>query len=248
MKRIRVVALCVMSALVLSLLASCASAPRLEAGGKIAIVSYSLEKSIVFEGTSPDRGPGLLNPKDEDYYRYHKEAFASIWADFKNALPGIFGEERLVDIAKIEDNAGLLAATHVEPKLVMGQDTSPQSVYLFPAGLNYVNVMDAKATAAVASCIPSDYYLGVALKAEYFMWTGLSFGGVGGGVGKIRLYATVTIVNAKGKFLRQAQVVGYSTDTAPVVMKSMDPSNYPRLIAQAQQDLLPKLAKEVATW
>lgn len=248
MKRLSALALLFLS---LSLvLASCASVPKLGPEAKIAIVSYSLDKSIVREGGQPFYpGKALIDlSKGEDPYRWHKEALDASWAEFKAAAPGIFGAGRVVDFARIEGNQALLAATHVEPKLVMGQDTSPQAVKVFPAGLNYVNLLAPKALQAVSAIVPADLYLSVDLRAEYFMWTGLKVGAVGGGVGKIRLYATLSLMGAGGRLLRQYQATGISQDTAMVIMDSMDETAYPKLILQAQRDLLQRLAKEVGAW
>jgi len=231
-------------------LASCASVPKITSEQKIAVVSYSLDKSIVKEGAQPFYpGKALIDlNKGEDPYRWHKEALAVCWTDFKAAAPGIFGPGRLVDFAAIEGNTAILSATYVEPKLIMGQDTSPQSVKVFPAGLNYANILLPKTIQSVSAIVPADLYLSVDLRAEYFMWTGLSIGSVGGGVGKVRLYATLSLVSSSGKVLRQYQASGVSKDTAAMLLDSLDSEAYPRLIAQAQQDLFPRLAKEVAAW
>lgn len=75
-------------------LAACASVPKIGPEQKIAIVSYSLDKSIVKEGAQPSYpGKALIDlDKGQDPYRWHKEALAASWADFKAAAPGVFGE------------------------------------------------------------------------------------------------------------------------------------------------------------
>jgi hypothetical protein len=173
--------------------AACASAPKLTGTEKIAVVSYTMERSIVRSGERPDPGPGILNSKDEDYYKYHKQAFAQAWAAFKAKAPAIFGPSRLVDFAQVEGNAEILALTVPVSIKLLGQETSVASNLMYPEGLNYCNIMDSKLSTKLAEITKAGLLISVAIKAEYDMSSGIGFGVLSIGNGKMILYATVSV-------------------------------------------------------
>ena len=229
-------------------LVGCATVPKLTGSEKIAVVNYTIEKSIVKSGSAPDNGPGLLNKDKENYYVHHQEAVDQAWAAFKAKAPGIFGASRLVDFGAIEGNPEILALT----ASAKGPSAAAAGLFLSPAGLPYMNIYDAKLAAKIAAVSKADLLISIRSKAEFAMTTGLSVGGIGGGKAHMCLIATVDVVNASGKLLRSTQITGISKETATTVSIGMgfgmDPSNYPRLIVSAQEDLSAKLAKEFAAW
>ena len=248
MNKIRwVVGTAVAVALIMAL-GACASVPKLTGSEKIALVNFTIEKSIVKDGDSADPGPGILNDRTA-YYKYHNEALAKAWEVFKPSASSIFGASRLVDISTVEGNADIMALTAPPPpKVVMGKDTTVAAAYLYPEGLNYMNIYDAKLDAKIAAIAKADILVSIDNRATYAMSAGLAIGGIGGGKAKMILYSTLIATTAQGKVLRQVQLKGVSKEDATFLGTGIDPKEYPRLIASAQEDLNAKLAKEIAAW
>jgi len=248
MKRLKGIVGTILAAAIVTAFAGCASVPKLTGSEKIAVVNFALEKSIVRQGQAPDNGPGLLNDKAEDYYQYHKESVAKAWNVFKGKAPEIFGAGRLVDIGSVEGNAELLGLTAPVSRMVMGKETAPAFSFVYPEGLNYFNIYDAKLAAKVFSATKADVLVSITLKAEYAMSKGVGIGTLAVGRGRMIVTATIVAVNAQGKFLRTGRIQAFSTEDASITGTAMDPADYPRLMASAQEDLNAKLAKQFAYW
>jgi hypothetical protein len=240
-----------MAILIFIFFISCVSLPKLSGNEKFALVSFTLDKSIVSAGEEPDYGPTGLIVGDQDreaYFKIHRQALNVAWKEFKEAAPGIFGKARLVAINTIEGNAKLLAATRIETNIVMGKDISPGGTYLWPDKLNYIDLRNPSVVSTVAGIIDADIYIAVNYKAEYFISTGLAVGGVGGGEAKMRIIATITATDAAGKYFRTSTVIAESDETTEYVVSGIDSATYPRLIASAQKNLIPKMTSEIAVW
>lgn len=229
-------------------LAGCASVPKLAGNERIAIVGFSLDKSIVKTGAQPDSGPGILILGDKAaHYAHHQEALDLVWAAFKKQAPSIFGDARLVDIGSTEGNPELLSVTApVTKKNFLGISSSSDDRVLHPAGVNYVALDDSKRNARIAAAAKADLIVSIDLQAEY--------GTKGGGGGQVTMILTAKVgaAEASGRLIRSATVSGQSRN-GPVLLTigsswSLDPSEFPRLMADAWEDLGAKLAKEVARW
>lgn len=232
-------------------LSGCASLPKMTGQERVALVSFSLEKSIVQTGKQRDNGPGIFDNKS-DYYVYHKEALAAAWDLFKPRAKAVFGAMKLVDLSSIEGNSGVLEVTKPVKISVFGMEKVLADDYVYPDGLNWVDLTDAKTAKLLAARVNADVLVSISLKAEYDLYTGMTIGGVGGGAANMTVTATVTAVK-DGTILRTAMVVGASKETAGMVSlggmgASIPKSDYPRLMKSAFEDLLPKLTKEFASW
>ena len=236
----------------LAITAGCATVPKLTGTEKIAVVNFYLDKSIVAEGAQPDPGPGFLNANKADYYANQQASLDQAWAAFKANEPNIIGAGRCVDPATIDGNADMLALTAPVADKGMGVDKNLADMFLHPVGLRYVNVYDAKMDAKLAQLLNADILLSIGLKARYAMAGGISIGGIGGGTMKMKLTAILTEALPTGRILRTVELTGTSKETVDAghigVGSGMDPKNFPRLVVSAQEDLMDKIAKEIAAW
>lgn len=230
------------------ILAGCASVPKLTGTEKIAVINYTIEKSIVRQGAPKDNGPGLLNDKSVDYYQYHKAAVAQGWTVFKETAPTIFGASRLVEMSTVVGNPEITALTAPVSKIVMGTETSPASMYVYPEGLNYLNIFDSQLVSKIAGITKADLLLSVSIKAEYAMSSGIGLGALAVGNARMILNTTINVATAQGKLMRTVQLKGFSSEDASITGNTMSKSDFPRLIASAQKDLSEKMAKEFAAW
>jgi len=235
----------------LMMAAGCATVPKLTGTEKIAVVNYYLDKSIVADGAQPDPGPGLLNDK-ATYYTHHQEALDQAWAAFKAKEPAMIGADRCVDPSTIDGNTDMLALTAPAADNGMGVDQNLADMFLHPAGLRYVNIYDAKMDAKLSQLLKADILISIGLKANYFMSGGISIGGIGGGKMSMHLVGTLMEALPSGRILRVVELTGTSKETADAghigVGSGMDPKEYPRLMVSAQEDLMDKIAKEIAAW
>lgn len=104
----------------------------------IAVVGFSLDKSITERGKSRDQGPGLLQ-KPEEYYKNHQLAVNQLWSEFKEQYRDIFLGVEVVDVDAIVGNESYKELTKHVPKKIMGKDMAPGSGELIAeGGLNYV--------------------------------------------------------------------------------------------------------------
>jgi hypothetical protein len=240
------------SVALVAILLGCASAPKLSPAYKIAVVSYSLQKSIVRSGGTYELGP-LLPSQQESFYRHYRESIDQAWAAFKQRAPAIFAGRNLADFASIEGNAELSAATAPAPRKVLGVDVSGAGQRLFPPGLNYVDLKDTELAVKIAALTKADILVAVDLKAEYKITEGLSIGILKTNKVTMTLTAYLTAADASGKVLRRTSVSADSKETSLTgtigkTEATLDPAEYPRLILSAQEELFRSLSKEISRW
>lgn len=234
------------------LLSGCASAPKLNGGERIAIVSYSLLKSITQTGEPYELGP-MLPSQQEEFYRYHQQSIDRAWEAFKALAPTIFGSRQLLDFAAIEGSEELKAASAAAPRKTLGVDISAAGQRVHPAGLNYVSLRDEAQNAEIAGILKADILVAFDFRAEYEASSGMSIGALSATRADMRLAALVTVADAKGKVLRRSSVGGVSKETALIgtlggMTFNLPHEEYPRLILSAQEELFRNLKKQVDEW
>jgi|GEM_PF-3106454 len=237
----------------------CATAPKVPASARLAVVSFSLQRSITKSGESYDLGP-LIPDQQKSYYQYHQESVDKAWAVFKSRAAAIFAPRTLVDFQSIEGSAPLAAlaappAAYKSLSLGLGLDLdfTASGQRVMPAGMNYLSLWDAGKNAKVARLFGADYIVAIDLQADYSEVEGLSFGAMTKTQARMNLTANIGVADASGKVIRRATVVGVSRDTATIGPigspdEDLDRGEFPRLILSAQDDLLRHMAKEVARW
>jgi hypothetical protein len=240
------------SVALVAILLGCTSAPKLSPAYKIAVVSYSLQKSIVKSGETYEFGP-VLPSQQESFYRHHRESVDQAWAAFKQRAPAIFAGRNLVDFASIEGNAEMMADAAPAPRMVLGVDVSDAGQRLFPPGLSYVDLKDTKLAVKIAALAKADIIVAIDLKAEYRMTEGLSIGIFKANKATMTLTAYVTVSDASGKVLRRTSVSADSKETSVAgtignTEATLDPAEYPKLILSAQEELFRSLSKEISRW
>ncbi len=70
-------------------LSFCATWTLLKGKGPIAIVSYSLNKSIVLDGDPPSNGPRVMQ-SEEKYYAPYKACLNVLWKEFLDSSTAVF--------------------------------------------------------------------------------------------------------------------------------------------------------------
>lgn len=178
------------------LFAGCAGSMKyidISKNSPIAVVGFTLNKSIVEEGKEPDRGPGLLQ-KAVDYYRNHQAAVNQLWADFKGQYRDVLLETGVVDIETITVNDKYRELTKHVPKMMLGVDVAPGGNELTAdGGLQYVYSSDKALMENLATQLNAKLLVCIEYTASYAMSAGIQIGGIGGGAAKMKLRATLSM-------------------------------------------------------
>ncbi|KMQ49507.1 hypothetical protein CHISP_3582 [Chitinispirillum alkaliphilum] len=106
--------------------------------GPIAMVSFSLDNSIVPEGAERCTGPGLLQD-EEKYYENHVKTAEALLEIFSDNLRGIFLDANFLDQHAVLSNEQYQELTKHVPRIVMGQDIAPGRNMITVGGFNYVS-------------------------------------------------------------------------------------------------------------
>lgn len=142
------------AAVVFTALLSCSLPPpkyvNIEDHGKIALVSFSMNRSIVGTGQEKDRGPGLLQ-KSKKYYSGHEESLDVLWTKFRDEIGDVFLNVPFVDFDEVTSNEKYQELTKHKPKMIMGKDVAPGSDQMSPEEINYISVYDKKKLDSVAA-------------------------------------------------------------------------------------------------
>ena len=207
--------------------------PELKDEGSIAIVSYSLNKSI-----AGDKGPGLFNDKDK-WYMYHQESVDAGWELFKSNVNIVFPDLNFIDPNLVEKNAEYQKLTSIEPKVSFGKDSSFAGTYVYPGKINHVDPKKKKLLEPIASSVNADYLMYIENSAGYReadLYNMESL--VEGDKIEMALFTTITITNQYGKIIWTHKFSSYSKENAMINNGVVNFEEYPRLYQSATEDLL----------
>lgn len=233
-------------------LSSCAavqqSIPPVAAPEKIALVGFQLGKSITAEAEigkdqEHDGGPGLLQ-KDSSYYADHQAALDSLWAKFQTGLPAALGAS-VVPVSEVVSQPKYAEILQYEPLKILGKDVSLQTNYLVPkGGLRYVST-DKKDTAKLrelAEALGVKKLLVVENRADYRLTVGIG----GNGSAKTTLHTTLRFFEAGKGIYWTGYYKADSKSSCAMLAGTISTSNYPKLIPEAADPILAKIAEDAA--
>ncbi len=243
----------VCSALVFGSLTGCGgmkSMPvNLETRGKIALVSFILDKSIEKRGER-DSGPGLLQNKDK-YYQYHKAALDQIFQQFLDSKSDVFGAVTMEDVETVKSNTEYQAITKHVPKMIMGKDISLGANYLSPEGLNYVSAYDKEKPVKVATALNTQLLLFVENKACYDANAAIGIGPLkASGTAKLFLTTSFSVYSPEEKKVILTRSFENSSDQTFALVNGeimIDDSSYPPAISSAFQKNLQNIKEYIAS-
>jgi hypothetical protein len=234
-----------------ALLCSCAGVPQMippvPAPEKVALVSFSLNKSITAaadigqNNKQHDAGPGLLQ-KDSSYYSDHQAALDSLWEKYQEKLSGSLGIQ-LVPIADIASNAKYQELTVHVPKKVLGSDIASGADRLEPhGGLKFVDVTDTAKLRALTEALGVQKLLLIDNNAEYE--GSITLGG--NGTAKMDMETRLAFYDpAKGVYWR-GRYLGTSKSSAVMLAGTISTSAFPKLIPETADPILAKIAQDAA--
>jgi len=213
----------------------------------IAVIGFSLDKSIVEEGKERSGGPGLLQ-KAENYYKHHQEAIDALWSDFTSQYRDLFLGAEAIDVATIASDAEYKELTKHVPKMMMGTDIAPGSNFLAPAnGLNFVSSTDKVVLDKLAAKFNAKLLMGIDYSADYSMTTGVKLGPLSGGAAKLNLKASVFLYEAGKGIVMQQSFTESSDESYAMVQGELVSDNYAKGLTSAQKKLLPKMKQYFET-
>lgn len=244
-------ALFVISALTLTVLSGCGGSKtmpvNLETRGKIALVSFSLDKSIEKRGEK-DSGPGLLQNKDK-YYEHHKSALSRMFEQFISSTPEVFGAASMESVETIKGNAEYQELTKHVPKVIMGKDISIGANFLSPEGFNYVSAYDKEKPVKLAAALNSQLLLFVENEACYDAHAAVGIGPLkASGTAKLFLRTDVSVYCPQEKKIILSRSVENSSDETFSLVNGeiiIDDSSYPPAISSAFQKNLQEIKEYI---
>jgi hypothetical protein len=207
----------------------------------VAVVSFSLDKSIVEQGKQKDNGPGLLQ-KAANYYKNHQIAVDALWNDFKASYRDMLLGSDVIDVESIASNEQYRELSKHTPKMMLGTDIAPgSSALVATGGLNYVSSYDKNVLDKIAATLNAKLLMCIEYTGSYAMNTGLSIGNFGAGAAKMKLTAAINLYEpGKGVVLTNS----FSEDSDelfPMVGGELLSENYAKGFSSAQKKLLPKI-------
>lgn len=232
------------------LLSGCFPAPKyidITQKGKLAVVSFSLDRSVTMENSGEiDNGPGLLQKMvkgkekaEEQHFEYHKQALDTVWAQFKENIGDAMLGISIVDFNDIINNGKLLEMTKHKEKKIMGQDVSSGARMLNPEGMNYVNAYSAQVLDSICVLLNAGLLLLIENRAQFDEVPPPVRSENGALVISPKATAYIKLktrlyVHEKGNGLvANKEFETKSDDKMVVVWKSSNPKDYPKLLLQA---------------
>lgn len=207
----------------------------------IAVIGFSLDKSIVEEGKERNSGPGLLQ-KAQNYYKHHQEAIDALWSDFKSQYRDLFLGADAIDVETVASDAEYKEMTKHVPKMMMGTDIAPGSSVLAPNdGLNFVNSSDNALLEKLAAKFNAKLLMGIDYSANYSMTTGVKIGPLSGGAAKLNLKASVFLFEAGKGVVMQRSFEESSDESYAMVQGELVSENYAKGLSSAQKKILPQI-------
>lgn len=143
------------------LFTACSVPPRylhLGGNGKLAVVSFYLDKSIVEDGSERDTGPGMLQ-KAGNYFEHHQVAVELMWAQAKDSLPAVLGIPDIVPLETVHSNAKYAELTSYPPIKLMGLSKKLGDGSLYPKGFQYVSPNNEKVVNGLFDPLGAEYLL-----------------------------------------------------------------------------------------
>ncbi|HEX3019222.1 MAG TPA: hypothetical protein VHP36_02925 [Chitinispirillaceae bacterium] len=226
---------------------SCAGTPSkpviIEGKGTVALVSYSLNKSIVKQGQEPDnQGPGLLQKAikgrenaEADYYQDQIEALVGIYQQFIDQMSDVFSVP-FMDVSTVTGNESYQSETKRVPKMVMGVDIAPGKDQFTTGNLNFIDFTDKEKLNKLAAQLKADLLMLVYNDANYDLYTGVSGGLFSGGAAKLYLNTTIYIYDPKiGDYIFRKTFTGQSDENIPMVQNYVNTKHFPKCSLSAHQ-------------
>lgn len=212
--------------------------------GKIAVLGFSLNKSIVMEEAERDQGPGVLQ-KPEDYYRTHQALTDSLWSVFRDTAATIFAGLDVLPLDSFKNDASYNEASRCVPKKVMGREIFSCLELEPKAGPNAI--FDAKNSKVNGWATKKGVarYFTISNKAEYFLYTGAGVGNTMAGVGKMRLATTILLLEPGKGIIWSGTYTNSSNAVAPMI-KDIFPESSWITATEAFRQNLADFAKDAA--
>jgi hypothetical protein len=213
----------------------------------VAVVGFSLDKSIVEAGKEPDNGPGLLQ-KDENFYKNHQLAINALWSDFKASYRDMLLGAEVVDVESVVSNAQYQELSKHTPQMMMGKDIAiGGNVLTVQGGLNYVSSYNKDVLEKIAAALNAKLLMCIDYTGSYAMSTGVSIGNFGAGSAKMKLTAQVNLYEpGKGVVLTRSFSED-SDESFAMVGGVLLSENYAKGFCSAQKKLLPQIKQFLQT-
>lgn len=218
--------------------------PPLSAASKLAVVGFSLDKSIVITDGERDEGPGIIQ-KPEDYYRLHQAIVDSMWTIFRDTMPAIFAGLNVLPVDSLVNDPAYGEALRCQPKKLMGKIVVPCPDLEPKGGLVAVGNEIAKPVLAWGAKKGFDRYMVVENKVEYFLSAGAGVNDLVAGAGKMRTITTLSIVDPAKGIVWIKDYTNESNSSAPMVNKLFPESKWILSIEGFRLNLA-AMAKDIA--
>jgi hypothetical protein len=207
----------------------------------IAVVGFSLYKSISEEGKEQSGGPGLLQ-QALDFYKNHQIAVDSLWSNFKAGYKDMLIGAEVVDLESVASNEKYKELSKHTPNMMLGVDVAQGGNVLSPTGgLNFVYPYDKAAMDKLAELLNAKLLMCVENTGSYAMNVGISIGGLGAGAAKMKLSTTIYIYEPGKGIVLQQSFKESSDESFPLVAGVLVADNYAKGLSSAQKKLFPEI-------
>lgn len=218
---------------------------NLEGKGEMAVVSYSLNKSITEKGQEESSGPGLLQNK-EKYYEDYVAALEVMYGDFQENADRVFADVTLSDIQTITENDFYRERTVHVPKVIMGKDIATGSDELTTGGLNYVSTYETELLDSLSNELGVPLLLLVSNRADYSMEGGAKLGlgnlKISGGAARMNLTTAVTIYEKGSGTIMNKSFTSSSDENIPMIQGTVSTKDYSKCLYSAHRKNMDAIA------
>jgi hypothetical protein len=207
----------------------------------IAVVGFSLNKSISEEGKEKNGGPGLLQ-QAVDFYKNHQIAVDTLWANFKTGYKDMFLGSEIIDLESIPANEKYREMTKHTPKMMLGMDVAQGGDVLTATnGLNYVSPTDKAIMDNLAGLLNAKLLVCIDYTGSYAMNVGISIGSFGAGAAKMKLTAKITIYEPGKGIVLEESFKESSDESFPLIGGVLVSDNYAKGLSSAHKKLFPEI-------
>lgn len=231
---------------IVALCVSC-SIPRkflyVEGKGKIAVASFSVDKSIVEEGTESSTGPGLLQNK-ENYFEQLQTAVESMWGQVKDSLAAVFGSAEFIPFDAVFSNPKYIEATTYAPVKLMGLQMTPGENDLTPSGCRFVDSYDKKTMNALFEPLGADFLL-VFENTAALRPNAAGKQLIIGEKALIVLTTKITLYHKSGEYAWSTVITSLSDSDARMINHEIAKDQYPILLPQAHAKIFKEIRDEI---
>jgi len=239
---IRKITICIASIITMVLLLTSAFGYQwssLKGKGPVAIVSYSLYKSILQDGEEPgDAEPGIMQSR-EKYYAPYYECLNASWKQFNDSIKTVFPGTEFTAIDKIISNEQYKILTKPDFKKVFGKEVGVGSNFITAQGLNYVTNLPSERLDSICVALGVPIIMFIEIKASIEARTAAM--GMGNGIMNI-VYKIYCWEKGTG-ILIDDEVKTKSEVKAPLVMNRVKEKHWPGLILSAQANAFIEIRK-----